>query len=104
MNAEYRFPLFWRLNSAIFLDMGNIWILGKNADTESQFSSDFWKQFAVGTGTGIRMDLTFFILRLDWGIKLKLPYRQENGSYWAYTSFGQYLKNSNLNLAISMPF
>ncbi|MBY5958798.1 BamA/TamA family outer membrane protein [Membranicola marinus] len=104
MNAEYRFPLFWRLNSALFLDVGNIWILGKSDQPESRFTSDFWKEFAVGTGTGIRMDLTFFTLRLDWGIKLKLPYRQDNGSYWAYSSFGQYLKKSNLNLAISMPF
>ncbi len=104
MNAEYRFPLFWKLSSALFLDVGNIWILGKADNPESRLSPDFWKQFAVGTGTGVRMDLTFFTLRLDWGIKLKLPYRQENGSYWAYSKFGQYLKRSNLNLAISMPF
>lgn len=104
MNAEYRFPLFWRLSSALFLDVGNIWILGKADRPETRLSPRFWEQFAVGTGTGIRMDLTFFILRLDWGVKLKLPYQRENGSYWAYSNFGQYLKNSNLNLAISMPF
>ena len=104
MNAEYRFPLFWRLSSALFLDMGNIWIMGKADNPESRLSPRFWEQFAVGTGTGIRMDLTFFILRLDWGVKLKLPYRRENGSYWAYSSFGEFLTNSNLNLAISMPF
>lgn len=104
MNAEYRFPLFWRLSSALFLDVGNIWNIGKTDLPETRLSSRFWEQFAVGTGTGIRMDLTFFILRLDWGVKLKLPYRRENGSYWAYSKFGHYLKNSNLNLAISMPF
>lgn len=104
MNAEYRFPLFWKLSSALFLDVGNIWMLGKVDNPESRLSPDFWKQFAIGTGTGVRMDLTFFILRLDWGVKLKLPYRQENGSYWAYSRLGQYLKKSNLNLAISMPF
>lgn len=104
MNAEYRFPLFWRLNSALFLDVGNIWIMGHADNPETRLSPRFWEQFAVGTGTGIRMDLTFFILRLDWGVKLKLPYRRENGSYWAYSRFGQYLRHSNLNLAISMPF
>ena len=104
MNAEYRFPLFWRLSSALFLDVGNIWIMGKADNPETRLSPRFWEEFAVGTGTGIRMDLTFFILRLDWGVKLKLPYRRENGSYWAYSRFGQYLRHSNLNLAISMPF
>src|SRR5690625_2649742 len=104
MNAEYRFPLFWRLNSALFLDVGNIWLLGKSENGVGRLTPDFWREFAVGTGTGLRVDLTFFILRLDWGIKLKLPYQRENGSYWAYSNFGDYLKKSNLNLAISMPF
>lgn len=104
LNAEYRFPLFWRLNSALFLDVGNIWLLGKSENNIGRLTPDFWREFAVGTGTGLRVDLTFFILRLDWGIKLKLPYQRENGSYWAYSNFGDYLKKSNLNLAISMPF
>ncbi|WP_236974936.1 translocation and assembly module lipoprotein TamL [Membranihabitans maritimus] len=104
MNAEYRFPLFWRLNSAVFLDVGNIWSLDNMTKPEAQFGADFWKEMAIGTGTGLRIDLTFFILRLDLGIKLKLPYRRENGSYWAFSKFSDYLTQSNLNLAISMPF
>ena len=79
-------------------------MMGKTDNGIGKLTPDFWKEFAIGTGTGVRVDLTFFILRLDWGIKLKLPYRQENGSYWAYSQFGDYLKKSNLNLAISMPF
>src|SRR5690625_769220 len=65
MNAEYRFPLFWRLNSALFLDVGNIWLLGKSENGVGRLTPDFWREFAVGTGTGLRVDLTFFILRLD---------------------------------------
>lgn len=104
MNAEYRFPLFWRLNSAIFMDVGNIWSLGNSDSPNALLTNHFWKELAVGTGTGLRIDMTFFILRLDWGIKLKLPYQRENGSYWAFSKFGQYFTESNLNLAISMPF
>lgn len=74
-NVEYRFRLFWMLEGALFLDAGNIWAI-TSADERpgSVFYPDqFYKQLALGTGTGIRMNLGFFTLRVDLGMKLYDP-------------------------------
>ncbi len=74
-NIEYRYRLFWMLEGALFLDAGNIWAI-TSADERpgSVFYPDqFYKQLALGTGTGIRMNLGFFTLRVDLGMKLYDP-------------------------------
>jgi hypothetical protein len=75
VNAEYRFKLFWILESAVFIDAGNIWTFNKDdARIGSQFRFDkFYKDFAVGTGTGFRFDFGFVIARVDIGMKLRDP-------------------------------
>ncbi len=75
LNAEYRFKLFWILESAVFIDAGNIWTFNKdNARPGSQFTFyKFYKDIAVGTGTGFRFDFKFVIARLDIGMKLRDP-------------------------------
>lgn len=74
-NVEYRFKLFWILESAIFLDAGNIWTFNRDdARVGSQFRFDkFYKDIAVGTGTGFRFDFKFVIARVDIGMKLRDP-------------------------------
>jgi len=74
-NIEYRVKLFWILEGAFFLDAGNIWAIRDEDDREGAlFKWDsFYKQLAVGTGFGIRMDFNFFIMRFDLGIKLSDP-------------------------------
>jgi outer membrane protein insertion porin family len=74
MNAEYRFHLFSYFNGALFLDAGNVWTL-RNDRTRpgGQFTQDFYREIAVGTGFGLRMDFTFLILRLDVGAKVYDP-------------------------------
>jgi outer membrane protein assembly factor BamA len=109
MNLEYRFDLFWRLKSAIFLDMGNVWLLDSNTSIEN-FSSNWYKQLAIGTGLGLRLDLSFVLFRLDMGYKLKNPFKDEvSGSYWYHNSsnpfnYDNFKKNWNFNLAIGYPF
>lgn len=74
-NMEYRFKLFWILEGALFLDVGNIWSINKN-DTRkgAVFTFDhFLSQVAVGTGFGMRFDFSFFIFRLDLGLQLRDP-------------------------------
>ena len=75
VNAEYRFKLFWILESAVFIDAGNIWTFNKDiARPGSQFRFDkFYKDIAVGTGTGFRFDFKFVIARVDIGMKLRDP-------------------------------
>ncbi|MGF7214542.1 outer membrane protein assembly factor BamA [Spirosoma lacussanchae] len=81
-SAELRgrlFKLLADIDGAIFIDAGNVWRLpGITSGTERgefRFNS-FIPQIAVGTGVGLRLDFSFFIIRLDGGIKLWDPARQ----------------------------
>lgn len=74
VNFEYRFKLFWILESALFLDAGNIWSIKEDNREGALFKKDeFYKEIAIGTGLGFRFDLSFVILRLDLGLKLRDP-------------------------------
>ena len=74
-NAEYRFKLFWILEGAVFLEAGNIWTYRDDVSRPgAQFKfNKFYKDIAVGTGTGFRFDFTFVIGRIDFGMKLRDP-------------------------------
>ncbi|WDF67775.1 BamA/TamA family outer membrane protein [Sphingobacterium oryzagri] len=94
-NAEYRFRILnkflgAKLNGATFLDAGNIWLLRDNEFTnagEGTFKADrFLSQIALGTGFGLRLDMDYFMIRLDAGLKLKDP--QFSGSdQWVIKEF-----------------
>jgi outer membrane protein insertion porin family len=81
-NIEYRFPLGTvfdvKLQSAIYVDAGNIWdrhpIDTTPAETGSDFQlNSFYKAIAVDAGTGLRLLFPYFIIRLDYAYKLKDP-------------------------------
>ncbi len=74
-SLEFRSKLFWKLNGALFLDAGNIWTIREYEEQPGgQFFFDsFYKQIAVSYGAGIRMDLGFFVLRVDGGMKAYNP-------------------------------
>ncbi len=105
-NAEYRFDMFWRLKGAIFLDGGNIWTLNDADRPGSELTTRFWKQIALGTGLGFRIDFAYFIIRLDMGLKIKNPYQDEEGSYWEIRKLRNqaFFQSFNYNLAIGYPF
>jgi outer membrane protein assembly factor BamA len=75
LNAEYRFPIFWKFEGALFADAGNVWSLSSLDTREgARFSfSRFYKEFAVNTGLGLRLNFDYFILRFDSGFKLHNP-------------------------------
>lgn len=99
-NLEYRPRLFGNLYGAVFLDAGNIWAIKDDGVREnSRFSvRNLLSQTALGTGVGIRYDLDFFVLRLDWGIGIHVPYK--NGFY-NMTGFGD---SQSIHFAIGYPF
>ncbi|OJW15370.1 MAG: hypothetical protein BGO48_12270 [Mucilaginibacter sp. 44-25] len=79
-NAEYRYKIadnFFgsKLKGAFFVDAGNVWRLHKQADNPNgEFSfGNLWQSTAIGIGTGLRFDLSFFIFRLDAAFKFKDP-------------------------------
>lgn len=110
-SIEYRFDMFWRVKGALFLDAGNVWLLPKSStdDKSAILKSTFYKELAVGTGLGVRLDLTYFLFRVDYGFQLRNTYPGENGKYWLYgsenaVSFDKLISNSTIHLALDYPF
>ncbi|HPI08730.1 MAG TPA: BamA/TamA family outer membrane protein [Saprospiraceae bacterium] len=106
-NGELRFPLIWWLKGAVFLDGGNIWTIRPDSlRPGSQLRWDSYKNIALGTGVGIRGDFSYFVIRVDFGLPLRWPFRQdESGSYWALNKFTRLQwKDFNPNLAVGYPF
>lgn len=100
LNLEYRPRIFGNLYGALFLDAGNVWAMhddGYRANSKLQLKN-LLKETALGTGVGIRYDLEFFVLRLDWGIGLHLPYK--SGFY----NFSSFKDSQSLHFAIGYPF
>ena len=75
MNVEYRSKLFWLLESALFLDAGNIWNYRAQANLPgADFKvSRFLTDLALGTGWGVRANFSVLIVRVDFGFKLRDP-------------------------------
>jgi outer membrane protein insertion porin family len=110
-NVEYRFPIFSYLKGAAFVDAGNIWLTNQG-DTQAPETifrfDDFYNQIAVGSGLGLRLDVTFFVLRLDVAFPIRKPYNPR-GSRWTFNDleFGNPTwRQENLvyNLALGYPF
>ena len=102
-NAEYRFPIYNIVNGAIFVDAGNVWTYHPNESMpNSEFKFDtFYEQLAVDAGIGIRLDVSFLILRFDIAYAMRNPYMNyETGSHWR---FGQG-NNFRLQAGIGYPF
>lgn len=111
-NIEYRFPIAVisgvKLNGALFTDIGNVWFLKKATGSgrlpEEVFSlSRLGKDIAVGVGTGLRVDFSFFVLRLDYSYKAKdpSPDNLDAQNKWFY---GVKPFNGQFQLGISYPF
>ncbi|NBL64179.1 BamA/TamA family outer membrane protein [Flavobacterium sp. NST-5] len=109
LNTEYRAKLFSVVHGAIFVDAGNIWLMNKDDRREgAEFSKKFLDELAVGTGAGLRLDLSFLILRLDLAFPIRKPYLPE-GDRWVFDqiNFGSSTwrkENLVFNLAIGYPF
>lgn len=103
LNVEYRFPIFKFLKGAIFADAGNTWLNHANANAPGgEFRSDqFMKQIAISTGAGLRVDLSFFVIRLDLGLPIRDPGKPEEDRWViSNTKFNSLV----FNLAFGYPF
>ena len=108
MSAEYRFGITPLFKGALFADAGNVWRLQDHEEIpEGRFGWDsFYRQIALGTGAGIRLDATFFILRLDLAFPLAVPSREREGFFEPVRPLNRNWRRENLvfNLAIGYPF
>ena len=104
-NFEYRFKLISMLEGALFLDAGNIWAINRKDNRQgAQFEIDkFYKQIALGTGTGFRFDFNYFIFRLDFGVKLREPTNNFSEG-WIIGSRHYNSDDFNFSFAIGYPF
>lgn len=109
-NAEYRFNVTTigsaKVNSALFVDIGNIWSKefdnDKNPIPEASFKFDrLYRDIAVGAGTSLRFDFDFLMLRLDWAYKIKDPRYTSRGNGWL-RKFD--ITDGQLQLGIGYPF
>lgn len=107
-NLEYRFRIIGNLfggslNGATFLDAGNVWLMRSDSSRPgAQFTfKKFFDSVALGSGVGIRYDLSFLVLRLDWGIALHVPYETGKSGYYNIPRFKD---GMGVHFAIGYPF
>ena len=102
-SLEYRFEIINSMKGALFVDAGNIWDTTDSDLTEPEAKFDglnSLKDIAVGSGFGIRYDLSFILLRLDLGFKTYEPYLEDGNKWFQNYNF----KHNVYNFGISYPF
>ncbi|MEG1586851.1 MAG: BamA/TamA family outer membrane protein [Bacteroidales bacterium] len=102
-NIEYRFPIVGSLFGAVFLDAGNVWLLKKDEKRPGgEFTwNSFGKDIALGTGAGVRLDITYLVIRFDVGVPIHAPYDTGRKGYY---NIKDVWKNLGYHLAIGYPF
>jgi len=117
-NLEYRFPLMqlgsYKISTALFTDIGNIWnVRESNMDPAAGFKLDkLYKDLAIGVGTGVRLDFNYFIIRIDYALKMKDPTRMYNNGWMDFNNFkwadikpnGLSVNNYAWQFGIGLPF
>ena len=75
---KYMFRFIGNWNAGVFVDAGNVWKWYQIDTKYNQANFDwtrFYREIAVGTGAGLRLDLDYFVARFDWGVKVFDPAR-----------------------------
>lgn len=102
LSGEFRFKIAGSLKGALFADAGNIWNVIDNVEDEKSTFTSFsdLKDIALGSGFGLRYDLSFFVIRFDLGFKTYNPANETNRRWLREYNFA----NSVLNFGINYPF
>lgn len=103
-NAEYRFPILGYFKGAVFLDAGNVWLLQDDPARPDGLlkMKNFFDQLALGTGVGLRFDMSMLVVRADLGIAIHAPYKSEKRGYYNIEDFKK--DGWAFHLAIGYPF
>lgn len=102
-NLEYRFPIYGPLHGALFIDSGNVWLLKEDPQRPGGLlrGKTFFRDLALGTGGGLRLDIGMLVIRGDLGIGIHAPYKTTRHGYYNMESFR---KSLAFHLAIGYPF
>lgn len=106
MNLEYRFKMFWKLELALFLDGGNIWTIKEYDEQKGGafYIDEFYKQLALATGAGLRLDFSYFLIRFDLGMKVHDPKQIEEGKAWRFANQFKPHDDFAFHFAVGYPF
>jgi len=110
-NLEYRFNIIKMFKGALFTDMGNIWLTKNEFNTDDQKNfqiGEFYKQFYIGGGFGLRFDFDYFAIRMDLGFPIRVPYK-DGAESWVIKEAKPFnadwqRKNLVFNIAVGYPF
>lgn len=108
MYTEFRFPIAGYLKGALFAEGGNIWMQNTKlyGDIGLFKFSDFYRQLAFDAGIGLRLDITYVVIRVDLATALRKPYVTANNGWifdpFSKDDFGR--NNLILNFGIGYPF
>lgn len=84
-NIEYRFPIYWKFEGALFADAGNIWDLDYDGSWKEGemdpwgfgIAELYWQNLGeslgLNWGLGLRLNLDFILLRIDAGFRIHDP-------------------------------
>jgi outer membrane protein insertion porin family len=106
---ELRSKIYGYFDGAFFIDLGNSWTFQEDlARPGANFEFNrFWKEIAIGTGLGLRMDFDFLVLRLDMGVKAVDPARPLGERFILDRFFQSFLGERGqtvFNIGIGYPF
>lgn len=104
IGIEYRNKVSDLFELAGFIDGGNIWTM---KDYEGQEGgvfkfNKFYKEIAASYGVGLRVDLSFLLLRLDFGMKAYDPSRDEGDRFIMFKP--KFSRDFAWHFAIGYPF
>lgn len=109
-NTELRKNFTQLLQGAVFVDVGNVWMYRdeSNYGPGTRFSNQFLTQLAVSTGVGLRVDLSYFVLRFDLAMPVRKPWLAES-ERWVFNRIDLRdpewrRQNLVLNVAVGYPF
>lgn len=101
-SVELRQQLVGFLEGALFVDAGNIWTLNEGDREGGKLSfQNFYREIAIGTGVGLRLNFKLLVLRLDVGLKLYDPAKPTGERFVGHQLF---LNQPVFNIGIDYPF
>jgi outer membrane protein assembly factor BamA len=119
-SVELRRKLFGFIEGAAFFDFGNVWSFTDRIQRDSEGNviengnakfrfNQFYKEFGMGTGFGVRFNFTFLIIRFDVGMKVYDPARVEGDRFVLdkvrfFRPFGTDREPVIYNLGVGFPF
>ena len=84
--------------------MSFVWLLNEDESRPGgkfEFNK-FVNDIAIGSGVGLRVDITYFVIRLDVAVPIRKPYTQGREK-WIFNNSG-FFSDYIFSLAVGYPF